>query len=136
RGSAKSRNEPVAAGQYLDRICSPALANLTVPLSLALTDSQLLPMLLSFAAMFAFAGIAVWLWLRQRHAPRSQPSKIVPPKPAPAQNREPERSEPPEFVALPGQREEDSPDPAAGERTEFVPPPSELTAHVDAVHEQ
>ncbi|MFO7561756.1 MAG: hypothetical protein R6X02_03880 [Enhygromyxa sp.] len=126
-----------------------------------MATSQLVLMLLSFAGMFAFAGVALWLWLRQRRAPPVPASQVAAaartspataPKPAPAPEPEPEVTE---FVALPGRREDDSPQPhlrghegaspvdvavdAAEEPvegTEFIPAPLELAAHRQGVGEE
>ena len=90
-------------------------------------------MTLSFAAMLGFASVAAWLWLRQRDAPPPATDKgAIPAKARPAEvHREPEPREATEFVAVPGQREEDSPVTPAGEHTEFVPPPSEQDEPVE-----
>lgn len=98
---------------------------------LALETPQLILMALCFAAMLAFGGVALWLWLRQRKttrlpAPRSErqasapmtaapvssaAASDAPPARAPASEPEPALPphEPTEFVALGHSRELDSP---------------------------
>lgn len=93
---------------------------------IALETPQLLLMLLGFAGMLGFAGIALWLWWRQenpqpessagrtRAASREQPRAASAPAAEQAAEQaiephQPEYYEPTEFIALPGQRELDSP---------------------------
>jgi hypothetical protein len=97
---------------------------------LALDTPQMILMGLCFAAMLAFVGVALWLWLRQRTTARppaqrsnrqasaptparaesSAPTAAAAPAPAPAPPPlAPEVDEPTEFVALPQLREPDSP---------------------------
>ncbi|KIG17595.1 Outer membrane protein, OmpA/MotB family protein [Enhygromyxa salina] len=80
-----------------------------------LETPQLVMMLMGFAGMLGFAGLALWLLRAQRRqAPqagsagavsRSQPQAA----PAPVISPPPEPYDPTEFIAIPGQRELDSP---------------------------
>lgn len=110
--------------------------------------SQLVLMILSFAGMFGFAGVAVWLWMRQQSAAPARPAAAKPPAKPPAEAKAAAAIvEVTEFVPLPGNREDDSPQPhphaPAGatateepiERTEFIAAPLELIGRGRATHE-
>jgi hypothetical protein len=96
---------------------------------LALEGPQTILMALSFAAMLAFVGVALWLWLRQRKptrlpAPRSerQASAPMPSRPVsgPARTSEPARASEP-HPAEPTHPSEPEPEPEPiDEPTEFV----------------